>query len=132
MVRPGATDQEAARELACCRAAHGVDGLPGDQHGHHGGLARAGGQLQGQAHQLGVGVLVGAGQVVQKRLAVLGLRCHLGQPDRGFGGFDLAEEGAHAAELVVPPVLQQARRFGRDLPLAGLGRLRHQCRCGQS
>jgi hypothetical protein len=57
----------------------------------------------------------------REALAVLGLRRDLGQPDRGLRGLDLAEERTHAAELVVAPVLQQAGRLGRDLPLAGIG-----------
>ena len=40
----------------------------------------------------------------------------LGQPDGGFDRLDLAEERADAAELVMPPVLQQASRFRRYLP----------------
>ena len=45
---PGRDDQEAAGELLAGGAAHGVDRLPGDQHRHDGGLAGAGGELQGQ------------------------------------------------------------------------------------
>ena len=32
-------------------AADGIDGLPGDDHGHYGGLAGAGGHLEGNAVQ---------------------------------------------------------------------------------
>ncbi len=120
MVRPGVT-QEAAGEVLAAGAAHGVDRLPGDEHRHHGGLARAGGELQREAHQFGVGVLVGAGEVIEQALARLGLGRDLGQPDGGFDRLDLAEERADAAELVMPPVLKQAGRFRRDLPLAGVG-----------
>jgi len=35
-----------------------------------------------------------------------------GEPDGGFDGFDLAEEGADAAELVAAPVLEEAGGFG--------------------
>ena len=48
------------------------------------------------------------------------MRRHLGQPNRGFDGFDLTKERTDAAEWVVPPVLEQARRFGADLPLGGV------------
>ena len=43
--------------------------------------------------------------------------CDLGQPDRGLHRFDLAEEGADAGRGVVAPVVQQAGRLRRDLPL---------------
>ena len=69
--QPGRDDQKAARELLAAGPAHGVDGLPGDQHGHDGGLAGAGGELQGQAQQFGVGVVVGVGQVLEEALARL-------------------------------------------------------------
>ena len=49
------------------------------------------------------------------------MRRDLGQPDRRFDRLDLAEERTDAAELVVPPVLKQAGRFGRDLPMIGVG-----------
>jgi hypothetical protein len=35
--------------------------------------------------------------------------------------FDLAEEWTNAGELMMAPVLEQARRFRRDLPLVGVG-----------
>ena len=43
----------------------------------------------------------------------------LGQPDRGFHRLDLAEKRTDAAELVMPPVLQQARGFWCDAPVVG-------------
>ena len=64
-----------------------------------------------ETHQFGIGVLVGGGQVVEESLAALRLGRDLGQPDGGFHRFDLAEERADAAELVMPPVLEQAGRF---------------------
>ena len=114
-------DQKAAREMLAAGPAHGVDRLPGDQHRHDGGLAGAGGQLQREPHQLGIGVLVGGGEMIENALAARRLRRDLGQPDRRLHRFDLAEERADAAELVMPPVLEQAGRFRRDLPLAGIG-----------
>jgi hypothetical protein len=71
MVRPGATTRKPRVNFFAVGAPHGVDRLPRDQHGHDGGLARAGGQLQGQAHQLWVGVVVGVGQVLKKTFSVL-------------------------------------------------------------
>ena len=119
-MRPGATTRK-PRVNACSRAADSVDRLPGDEHGHDGGLARAGGELQGETHQLWVGVFVGGGKVIEQAFArlrnaarPLSARCSL---DR----FDLTEERADIAELVMTPMLKQARGFGRDLPLAGSG-----------
>ncbi len=48
----GRDDEEAAGEALALRPADGVDGLPGDEHGHDRGLAGAGGQLEGEPHQL--------------------------------------------------------------------------------
>src|SRR6516162_8206509 len=42
---------------------------------------------------------------------------HLGEPDRRFDCFDLAEEWAQIVELVMPPMLEQPRRLRSDLPL---------------
>ena len=47
------------------------------------------------------------------------MRSDLSEPDDGFHGFHLAEEGPDVAELVLSPVLQQEGRLGRDLPLMG-------------
>jgi hypothetical protein len=49
------------------------------------------------------------------------MRRDLGQPDRGFGRFHLAEERSHTAELVIAPMLEKPRRLRSDLPLAGVG-----------
>jgi len=48
------------------------------------------------------------------------MRGDLGEPDGGFNRLHLAEEGPDVAELVLPPMLQQAGRFGCDLPLIGM------------
>ena len=96
------------------RLAHGVDRLPGDEHRHDCGLAGAGRELQREAHQLGVGVVVRVGQVLEEPLAAAVVRRDLGQPDRRLDRFDLAEERADATECVVPPVLEQPGRLGRD------------------
>ena len=95
-----------------------VDGLPGNEHGHDGGLTRASGQLERQAHQLGVGFGIGVGEMLQIFLARLSKpRGHLGQPDGGFHCLDLAEEGADATEFMVTPMLEQAGGFRRNTPL---------------
>ena len=59
--------------------------------------------------------------MIQKALAAHGVWSDFGKPDSGFRGFHLKEERADATELVVTPVLEQARRFRRHLPLAGTG-----------
>ena len=117
----GSTDQETAREILARRSAHRIDRLPGNQHRHHRRLARTGGELQRQAHQFRVGVLVRRRQVFKDAFAVFGLGRHLGEPDRGFHRFYLTEEGTDFVERVMPPMLEQASRLRRDLPLPRIG-----------
>src|SRR5450432_118033 len=112
--------QESAREFPAAGAADGVDGLPGDDHGHDRGLACAGSKLQGETDQLRVGVVVGVGEVLQEGLARLRFWRHLGQPDGCLNGFNLTEERPDAAELVVSPMLEKARGFGGYLPVIGI------------
>ncbi len=69
----GCADEKAAREMLARRTAHGIDRLPRDEHGHHGGLAGAGGQLQREPHQFRIGVLVRRGEMVEQPLAVLSI-----------------------------------------------------------
>jgi hypothetical protein len=111
--------QEATRETLALGMADRIDGLPDDQHRHDGGLASSGCAFQRQAHQLRVGIAVGIGEVIEEALArVAGLGSHLCKPDGHLDGLDPAEERANAAKLVVPPVLEQAGRLRRNLPLA--------------
>ncbi|MNK95195.1 hypothetical protein D3C87_1154210 [compost metagenome] len=99
--------QEASGEFLALRMAHGIDGLPSDEHGHDRGLASTGRQLERQAHQVGIGIVAGLFQVIEEALAILAkLRSDLGQPDGGLGRFDLAEKRAHTGELVVAPMFQ--------------------------
>ena len=63
---PGRDDEEAAGELLAVGAAKGVDRLPGDDHRHDGGLARAGRELQGEPGQTRIGQLVRTVQMVQE------------------------------------------------------------------
>ena len=115
----GRDHQEAARESAALRPADRVDGLPGDQHRHDGGLSGAGRQLERQPGEVRVGVVVGVRQMVEEILAdPARARRHLDEPDGGLYRLDLAEEGPNAAEPVVPPVLEQAGRLRGHLPLA--------------
>ena len=110
--------QKPACELLAVGAAYRIDGLPGNQHRHHGGFASARRELKGQAHQLGIRIVVGCGQVVDEDLAGLAeVWRHFRQPDCCLYSFDLTEKGAHTAERMMPPVLQQACRFGRDTPV---------------
>ena len=46
------------------------------------------------------------------------VRRNFGEPDSSLHRFDLAEEGPNATKAVIPPVLEQARRFRRHPPLA--------------
>ena len=69
----------------------------------------------------GLASLLAPARWSRKRLPGLRLRRDLGQPDGGLDRLDLAEERADAAELVMPPVLKQAGRLRRDLPLVGVG-----------
>ena len=118
MVRPGVTTRNPREKFLLFGAAHRVEGLPGDEHGRDGGLARAGGEFQRQAGKLRIRIVAGIGKMLEKALAGFAeLRRHLGQPDRRFDRFHLAEEGAHARELMTPPMLQEACGFGSDQPL---------------
>ena len=119
---PGRDDQEAARELLAVRVAHRVDRLPGDQHRHDGRLAGAGRELQREAEQLGVRLLVGAVDV-RPELGAAAARSSArprsarspSRPPRSG-----RRTGARRCELMVPPMLQQPRRLGRHLPLVGI------------
>jgi hypothetical protein len=122
MVRPGATMRKPRVNCLLPGAAHSVDGLPGDQHGHHGGLAGARGQLERNAEQLRIGHRVGTREVVPELLAGSPqLGRDFGQPDGGLDRLDLAEERPLVLKLVLAPVLQQASGLGRDLPLRRVG-----------
>ncbi len=52
-----------------------------------------------------------------------GLWSNLRQPDGRLHRFDLTEEWANPAELVMPPVLEQTRCLRGDLPLVWVGKL---------
>ena len=106
--------------LLGCRTALTV--WPGDDHGHDGGLAGAGGQLESDSQQLRVGFLVHAGQPVQDPPAVSAHSgSNFGEPDESFHSLDLAEERAKIAEVVLPPMQEQPGRLRRDAPVVGAG-----------
>ena len=105
----GGHHQEAAREPPSARMAHRVDRLPRDQHRHHRGLAGAGGELQRQPREAGVGLLVRLLQPLDEPPPLTaGVGGYLGEPDHRLHRLHLAEERTQVAELVVAPMLEQA------------------------
>ena len=111
-------DQESPRELSTVRTSNRVDRLPRDQHGHHGRLAGSCRELQRDPHQFGIRLLVRRKDMVQELLADLScFRCYFRKPDGRLGSFDLTEEWAKAAELVMSPMLQQPGRLRRHVPV---------------
>ena len=101
--------------------AYGVDSLPSDDHCHHRRLARAGGQLERESRQLGIGFAIDGAQVIEKALAVFpDFRRDLREPDDRFDRFDLTEKRTHSRKVVSAPVLQQAAGFRSDAPLIGV------------
>jgi len=84
-------------------------------------FARAGRQLEGEARELGVGVSVGGGEVVEDQFARFGFGGDLGQPDGSLNGFDLAEKGPDPGKIVAPPVGPEPGGLGGDLPQVGMG-----------
>ena len=118
---PRGDDEEPSREPGASRSAHRVDRLPGDEHGHDGGLARARRELQGHSREPRVRLLARDLEPFDEwtRLAPEA-RCDFGEPDGGLDGLDLAEEGPDPGEFVSAPVLEQACRLRRHLPLSGI------------
>ena len=120
---PGGHDQEPAREPRAVGMPHGVDRLPGDQHGHDHRLPGSRGHLQREARKTrirGVTDLLKAPEKAHDRLRTTP-RGHLGEPDRGLGRLHLAEERADAAELVGPPVPKEPRGGRRHPPVVRVG-----------
>ena len=116
--------QKAIREALALGMPNRIDGLPGDQHRHHRGFACAGRQLERQAGQPGIGVIVDVFEVFQETTAKLAFPGrYLGKPDGRFDRFDLTEEGPDVTEWVVSPVLKEAGRYRGYLPLVGVGDL---------
>ncbi len=102
-------DQKGAGEILRILTGR-VHRLPGDQHGHHGGLAAAGRHLHGQAEKLWVGFLVGLADLIQQSFRRSAFRSDFGQPYDSFDRFDLAEERTRADEFMVPPMFEQPLR----------------------
>ena len=121
MVRPGGHHQESARESPAAGTAHRVDGLPRDEHGHDRGLAGAGRELEREACETRVRLLVGGREMVEEPAALVAeSRRDLGQPDRGLRRLDLTEEEPDVAEAMAAPVLEKPGGLGRHPPPAGL------------
>jgi hypothetical protein len=110
-------DEEPLGEAGVLRGEDLVDGLPGDEHRHHHGLARARRHLQAEAREavvvLGVLVVQACAEV---RVAVAA--GHLGEEDRRLGGLTLAVEDAVFAVWVGPVLEQLAGVRGDALVLA--------------
>src|SRR5262245_45427910 len=58
--------EKATGEFLATWPAHGIDSLPGNQHGHNRSFACAGGQLESQAQEFRVCLLVGACKVLEE------------------------------------------------------------------
>lgn len=115
MVMPGVTirkvsEKRASFGLACLLS------VPGDQHGHDNGLAGTGRHLECRARQTGVrGVVRFTYRVLDPGVAVF--PCHLGDVDRSFKGFILAEEQFFLA-AGIGPIGDQAGGGRRDADIA--------------
>jgi len=108
--------------LLASRMSHGIDGLPGNEHGHDGCLPCPRCKFQGQTRQIGIGVMVGVFQMSQKIFSRFFIGGHLGKPDDRFNGFNLAKERPVGTEFVFPPVLKQPGGFRRHFPVSGIGK----------
>ena len=117
----GGDDEEAFGKEFRGRVAGGVDRLPCDDHGHDGGLARAGGELERDAEEGGVRLGIRGFEILLELFILRLFRRDFGEPDGGLHGLDLAEERAQAVEFVVPPMLEQAGGFRGDAPVLGIG-----------
>lgn len=120
----GSDNEESPREGFAVRAANGVDGLPGDNHRHHGCLACAGCQFQGETREPRIGVIVSVGEMVKEsRAAFTETGGDLREPNKRFGCFDLTEERPDRAECMVAPVVEEAGCLWSDQPLFGISEL---------
>ena len=89
-----------------------------NQHGHHGGLAGTGGELQSQTGEAGVGLFACRLDPIQEASTLVAeLRGDLGKPDGSFDGFNLTEKRPDATERMVAPVLEQSTRLRRYAPI---------------
>jgi hypothetical protein len=78
-------------------------------------------KLYGETQEIRVSVIVCVDQVIEENLTgFTHLRRDLGEPDDRLYRLHLAEERLDATERVVPPVLKETGRFGRNVPVAGV------------
>ena len=61
--------RKAAGEVFAPFATDGIDRLPGDEHGHDGGLAGAGSEFQREAAEFGIGVHIRLTEIGQDVLS---------------------------------------------------------------
>ena len=111
--------QEARREAFGRACARGVDGLPGDEHSHHGGFAGTGGQLERNAEDVWVGVGAGVTQMLEPGASFGVVRGDFVEPYGGLGCFDLTKKRPQIFELVTVPVGQQLGRSRGHVPFVG-------------
>lgn len=121
-VAPDRPRKKTTGKSAALRMAHGVDRLPGDDHGHHSRFASAGRQFQSQAQQLRIGIVIGIFEVFKKPSSLTQIGCHFGQPDQRLHGFDLAEKRANTAKGIRAPMLQQPSGFRCHAPVIWIGK----------
>jgi hypothetical protein len=114
-------NQKAPRKYFAAGTPHGVDCLPGDQHGHDSCLAGTGRKLQRKAHQFWVGIFIGRVEMSERPLSIPRTRCDFHKPNRGFHRFDLTKELADVSAFAVTPMLKKPRGFRGHLPLRGIG-----------
>ncbi len=128
----GRHDQEAAAEQRAAGRADGVDGLPGDEHGHDGRLAASGRHLQRDAQQVGVGGGVGGADVGPDWRGGARVRATSVSQMQVSTASTWQKNGRTAANSWCAPVLEQPGGGRRDAPVAsGWGwRARFRRGCG--
>ena len=95
-----------------------INGLPDNYHGHDGCLAGTGRQLQGQACNFRISIIVSVGQIFQETFAELSsVGSNFGQPDYRFDRLYLTEQWVDALDSAVPTALGQPGRLGSNLPM---------------
>ena len=110
-------DEKPVRELGADAMPCGIDRLPGNDHRHHGGLARACRQLQCNAIEILVRRVIGERNLLQELLAAHRGICDLGEPNEGFDRFDLTEERTDVRKVVlIAPPFEKPCRLGRHAP----------------
>jgi hypothetical protein len=104
--KTGRDNKKSAREVLTPGAANSVNSLPRNEHRHNRGLAGAGGELQRETLNLGVGVPVRCANMLQYAFPGDEMRRDLSKPDDSLNGLDLTTEWASIVKLVMAPMLQ--------------------------